>query len=501
MESLSLLPLTRLLPAYSWDLIEQLKWRTRFGQTSIAARIWWNKIEISLSDRVLEIGRAIHYLHICEGQLEWLYYAHLASNSLNLPFLVNFAIFVKSRNREVTLTEAHFIELHDRFTTRVSLEWNEVGDLVQKEMHTKEEIEKLISSMTHVSTSTLSFGGNPRIEALHVDLKATSHALSYLDANLDNYSTVFSKVARLAAPDSNSPDGFERICDNTLTIRWTTSDQHLAAFVYLTNEEEDFDPSDKNLFSVNVDENVLVMSIPDPDRIKLDCLKRDSLKWNETADAARKFWLDFEALNSNNLDLVLTLAKEIAKRKSSISDFYLAYVYSNTQNIQANLYFLDYINELKNREQWESVLSYYDIVIHVCRKGRHLLKSPEIQSILSRPHLNNSKFHFTIELLEAIERSGQALEFLDVKLLRAILVITESVHADDIIVVPLSLDQLKTFKLIVHSPKVSKLISSESFKTLPIEERVEKVIELSDQPECELLNSKRVELMKVLESL
>jgi hypothetical protein len=45
--------------------------------------------------------------------------------------------------------------------------------------------------------------------------------------------------------------------------------------------------------------------------------------------------------------LVFRLAEELRNRKATIAEFFLAYVYSNTDNIQANLHYLDY-TRLKN---------------------------------------------------------------------------------------------------------------------------------------------------------
>lgn len=46
--------------------------------------------------------------------------------------------------------------------------------------------------------------------------------------------------------------------------------------------------------------------------------------------------------NHHRPALILRLVEELQRRKASINDFYLAYVYSNTDNIQANLHYLDY---------------------------------------------------------------------------------------------------------------------------------------------------------------
>ncbi|NDC39438.1 MAG: hypothetical protein EBZ48_15605, partial [Proteobacteria bacterium] len=40
-----------------------------------------------------------------------------------------------------------------------------------------------------------------------------------------------------------------------------------------------------------------------------------------------------------------------ANRKATITEFFLAYVYSNTDNIQANLHYLDYTRLKKEEER------------------------------------------------------------------------------------------------------------------------------------------------------
>jgi hypothetical protein len=67
-----------------------------------------------------------------------------------------------------------------------------------------------------------------------------------------------------------------------------------------------------------------------------------SIGWDETTGSARKWWQAFENENHNRLNLVLLLAEELKVRSATITEFFLAYVYSNTDNIQANLHYLDY---------------------------------------------------------------------------------------------------------------------------------------------------------------
>lgn len=77
---------------------------------------------------------------------------------------------------------------------------------------------------------------------------------------------------------------------------------------------------------------------------------RKNLGWEQTAGSARKWWQAFEDENQHRLALILRLAEELQNRKATITEFFLTYVYSNTENIQANLHFLDY-KRLKNNEE------------------------------------------------------------------------------------------------------------------------------------------------------
>lgn len=75
------------------------------------------------------------------------------------------------------------------------------------------------------------------------------------------------------------------------------------------------------------------------------------LDWENTTGSARKWWEAFENENKHRVALVLRLAEELANRKATITEFFLAYVYSNTDNIQANLHYLDYTRLKKEEEQ------------------------------------------------------------------------------------------------------------------------------------------------------
>jgi ATP-dependent Clp protease ATP-binding subunit ClpX len=77
-------------------------------------------------------------------------------------------------------------------------------------------------------------------------------------------------------------------------------------------------------------------------RNDLEQIKRDHLSWDHTTGSARKWWEEFEKENQHRLPLIHRLAQELQRRKATITEFFLAYVYSNTDNIQANLHYLDY---------------------------------------------------------------------------------------------------------------------------------------------------------------
>lgn len=86
-------------------------------------------------------------------------------------------------------------------------------------------------------------------------------------------------------------------------------------------------------------------------REAIEASKNEHLGWKTTTGSARKWWEAFEAENQHRLGLILRLAEELAVRKATITEFFLAYVYSNTDNIQANLHYLDYVRLKKEEER------------------------------------------------------------------------------------------------------------------------------------------------------
>lgn len=82
---------------------------------------------------------------------------------------------------------------------------------------------------------------------------------------------------------------------------------------------------------------------------KLASVESD-IGWGATEGSARTWWSAFVKENKSRLPTVLRLAEELLARKATIAEFFLAHVYSNTDNIQANLSYLDYVR-LKKQEE------------------------------------------------------------------------------------------------------------------------------------------------------
>ncbi|MEZ5963198.1 MAG: DUF4062 domain-containing protein [Planctomycetota bacterium] len=69
---------------------------------------------------------------------------------------------------------------------------------------------------------------------------------------------------------------------------------------------------------------------------------RGKLDWANTTGSARQWWEAFEAENGHRKTLVVRLMFALRHLQSSITEFFLSYVYSNTDNIAANLHYLRY---------------------------------------------------------------------------------------------------------------------------------------------------------------
>ena len=69
-------------------------------------------------------------------------------------------------------------------------------------------------------------------------------------------------------------------------------------------------------------------------------MKTEDLAWVEATDSATKWWGAFEEENRHRPALIYRLVEELRHRNAAIAEFFLACVYSNTDNIQANLHYI-----------------------------------------------------------------------------------------------------------------------------------------------------------------
>ena len=74
----------------------------------------------------------------------------------------------------------------------------------------------------------------------------------------------------------------------------------------------------------------------------LEEIKNTHLDWKNATGSACKWWETFQEENKHRPALIFRLTEELRNRHATITEFFLAYVYSNTDNIQANLHYLDY---------------------------------------------------------------------------------------------------------------------------------------------------------------
>lgn len=182
-----------------------------------------------------------------------------------------------------------------------------------------------------------------------------------------------------------TPDEIGRPADNISTFFMPNTpvfQGHLVPSFQIPEMRQRLDESEKTVFSLRTKEIHYEEKLPEPlpaaaaagaagaaapgalppgisntkgwtDQQILDKLTetKKKLDWDNTTGSARKWWEAFENENKHRMALVLRLTEELANRKATITEFFLAYVYSNTDNIQANLCYLDYTRLKKEEEK------------------------------------------------------------------------------------------------------------------------------------------------------
>jgi hypothetical protein len=85
----------------------------------------------------------------------------------------------------------------------------------------------------------------------------------------------------------------------------------------------------------------------------IDKVKNDYLDWKGTTGNARTWWEAFERENAGCPALIYRLLEELRNRRTTISAYFIAFVYANTDNIQAVLHYHDY-TVLKRQHEKET---------------------------------------------------------------------------------------------------------------------------------------------------
>src|SRR5262249_24257379 len=76
--------------------------------------------------------------------------------------------------------------------------------------------------------------------------------------------------------------------------------------------------------------------------LRLEDVKQ-ALKWRGADTPARGVWGFVEKSNAPQIGGVLQIAGEAAIPRATLDDYYKAYLFSNTDNVQANLSYVDYV--------------------------------------------------------------------------------------------------------------------------------------------------------------
>ena len=95
-------------------------------------------------------------------------------------------------------------------------------------------------------------------------------------------------------------------------------------------------------------------------REQLEALKI-KLGMNTLEGTSRKWWLAFEKEKAERPQVVFQLLTELEKRNATIEEFFLAYIYSEVDNIQTNLDYLDLTIENVGAKRPLSVADFKDL--------------------------------------------------------------------------------------------------------------------------------------------
>lgn len=351
-EELSLIPENILKENYDWYHVDRLRIYTGMGQMSIACRKWWNLLELESLENPQHLGAILHYLYVEEFSIQQLFEAHesfIRELDLEAPLalLVNYLRFATFKQKEETKPAS---ELIPRFLDRANFQITEKGYLRLSETFTEAEVQTILEGAKPTSRLEMSYDPNAKpIENVAISLSRKAYEKCEETPSL--YSTILNRVrSHVHSVKMRVLGGTDSIESGIIELSYKGDGTSLVVLGCLTEETNSFDPERDETIPLHSSEVVLCTEPPTFERRKLEELKQNQLGWNETTGSARKWWNAFEAENKNRLHLILRLAEELNSRESSIVEFFLTYVESETENIQANLHYLDF-RRIKKEEK------------------------------------------------------------------------------------------------------------------------------------------------------
>ncbi len=80
---------------------------------------------------------------------------------------------------------------------------------------------------------------------------------------------------------------------------------------------------------------------------------RPVVGYDKTEGNSRRWWDAFERNYQNQEEMILMLMKDLGRREASIDEFFRAHLYSDTDHILANLYYMEYLRLKRESEESE----------------------------------------------------------------------------------------------------------------------------------------------------
>jgi hypothetical protein len=237
------------------------------------------------------------------------------------------------------------------------------------------------------------------------------------------------RTSLIEYPEHSDSDGSERCLsmldgstESCNALRDQLSDYHgvaiaddlLQKFFPLSSTRETMSKIDRALSETNFNE------FSNEELLEFIAKQEIAIKLEAAPELYRAWWSSFRMENANSLKGVAKAAEEIALRGKTLEQFIDAWVYSCTDNTQANLFFLDYIDSA-GRDYYK--LKYKILIYDAVEKiSSEIFESSEVATVI-----NNSEFG-TLEKREQAESVLRAVRRLDPEYISRFVEILLNIH-------------------------------------------------------------------------